>query len=216
MADNYTALKSSQKKRYISKETFNSLDLSKVPVGSEYEVVSPIEKGDLSADINNALNKAEKSISEPTNQTTGSVGDVLSKTANGSQWKSIKVLPDASPSVGEVLGCTTEGTPEWIPGVLGVYNHYMRFKTASSEEVTLTKVSTYSENYTDLASAYQKEITHCQDLDLPIPVVGTIISGGQRFSAVALNGAGAVLYGEGGTEIDISDMTEWSDTALKV
>ena len=91
MADNYTALKSAQKKRYISKETFNSLDLSQIPVGSEYEVVSPIEKGDLSADINNALNKAEKSISEPTNQTTGSDGDVLVKKGGGSEWKSMPV-----------------------------------------------------------------------------------------------------------------------------
>lgn len=91
MADNYTALKSSQKKRYISKETFNSLDLSTIPVGSEYEVVSPIEKGDLSADINNALNKAEKSIPEPTNQTTGSDGDVLVKKGGGSEWKSMPV-----------------------------------------------------------------------------------------------------------------------------
>lgn len=86
MADNYTALKSSQKKRYISEETFNSLDLSQIPVGSEYEVISPIKKGDLSADINNALNKAEKSISEPTNQTTGSDGDVLVKKGGGSEW----------------------------------------------------------------------------------------------------------------------------------
>ena len=91
MADNYTALKSAQKKRYISKETFNSLDLSTIPVGSEYEVVSPIEKGDLSADINNALNKAEKSISEPTNQTTGSDGDVLVKKGGGSEWKSMPI-----------------------------------------------------------------------------------------------------------------------------
>lgn len=86
MADNYTALKSSQKKRYISKETFNSLDLSQIPVGSEYEVVSPIEKGDLSADINNALNKAENALPKPTNDTTGSAGQVLKKTANGSEW----------------------------------------------------------------------------------------------------------------------------------
>lgn len=91
MADNYTALKSAQKKRYISEETFNSLDLSQIPVGSEYEVISPIKKGDLSADINNALNKAEKSISEPTNQTTGSDGDVLVKKGGGSEWKSMPV-----------------------------------------------------------------------------------------------------------------------------
>lgn len=91
MADNYTALKSSQKKRYISEETFNSLDLSQIPVGSEYEVISPIKKGDLSADINNTLNKAEKSIPEPTNQTTGSDGDVLVKKGGGSEWKSVSI-----------------------------------------------------------------------------------------------------------------------------
>lgn len=102
MADNYTALKSSQKKRIISKETFNSLDLSTIPVGSEYEVVSPIEKGDLSADINNALNKAEKSISEPTNQTTGSDGDVLVKKGGGSEWKSI-----STPTVVQGTGQST-------------------------------------------------------------------------------------------------------------
>lgn len=102
MADNYTALKSSQKKRYISKETFNSLDLSQIPVGSEYEVVSPIEKGDLSADINNALNKAERSISEPTNQTTGSDGDVLVKKGGGSEWKSI-----STPNVVQGTGQST-------------------------------------------------------------------------------------------------------------
>ena len=102
MADNYTALKSSQKKRYISKETFNSLDLSTIPVGSEYEVVNPIEKGDLSADINNALNKAEKSISEPTNQTTGSDGDVLVKKGGGSEWKSI-----STPTVVQGTGQST-------------------------------------------------------------------------------------------------------------
>lgn len=102
MADNYTALKSSQKKRIISKETFNSLDLSTIPVGSEYEVVSPIEKGDLSADINNALNKAEKSIPEPTNQTTGSDGDVLVKKGGGSEWKSI-----STPTVVQGTGQST-------------------------------------------------------------------------------------------------------------
>lgn len=200
----------------IGTETQFQSKLKDLPLNTLVGTTDPIQEGELDTSIITKLEKAENALPKPTNDTTGSVGDVLLKTANGSQWKSIKVLPDASPSVGEVLGCTTEGTPEWVPGVLGVYNHYMRFKTASSEEVTLTKVSTYSENYTDLASAYQKEITHCQDLDLPIPVVGTIISGGQRFSAVALNGAGAVLYGEGGTEIDLSDMTEWSDTALKV
>lgn len=113
MADNYTALKSSQKKRYISEETFSSLDLSQIPVGSEYEVVSPIKKGDLSADINNALNKAEKSISEPTNQTTGSDGDVLVKKGGGSEWKSNAAFTDKTNEFSEnqFFGNDSPGAP---------------------------------------------------------------------------------------------------------
>lgn len=190
--------------------------LKDLPLNTLVGTTDPIQENELDTSIIAKLEKAENALPKPTNNTTGSVGDVLSKTANGSQWKSIKVLPDASPSVGEVLGCTTEGTPEWVPGILGVYNHYIRFKTASNEEVTLTKISTYSESYTDLASAYQKEIEHCHNYGFPIPVVGTILSSNQHFSAVALNGEGTVLYGEGGTEIDVADMTEWTDTPLKV
>ena len=116
MADNYTALKSSQKKRYISKETFNSLDLSTIPVGSEYEVVSPIEKGDLSADINNALNKADNALPKPTNDTTGSAGQVLKKTANGSEWGDapsggVKLYLHSLMSVDPVYIIATTSTP---------------------------------------------------------------------------------------------------------
>ena len=107
MADNYTALKSSQKKRYISKETFNSLDLTQIPVGSEYDIVGPIDKGDLSAEINNSLNKADNSLQQPTNQTTGSNGDVLVKTTSGSEWQTL------STGGGEAVtpsGATTSAT----------------------------------------------------------------------------------------------------------
>lgn len=218
MADNYTALKSSQKKRYISKETFNSLDLSQIPVGSEYEVVSPIEKGDLSADINNALNKADNALPKPTNDTTGSAGDVLSKTANGSEWKTIKVLPDTPPAVGEVLGCTTEGTPEWVP--LSIYNHYMSFETGSGDKITLTKISTRSDSFSNLADAYQSEINYTAsqlgDPALPIPVVGSIESNSQKFSVIAITGDAAILFYEAGQQIDISDLINWADNPLQV
>ena len=217
MADNYTALKSAQKKRYISKETFNSLDLSQIPVGSEYEVVSPIEKGDLSADINNALNKAEKSISEPTNQTTGSAGDVLSKTANGSEWKTIKTLPPGG-NPGEVLGCPVAGMPQWVPEVK-IYNHYMSFETASGDKITLTKISTRSDSFSSPADAYSNEIAHLEalgDLALPIPVVGSIESNSQKFSAIAITGDATILFYEAGQQIDISDLINWADNPLQV
>lgn len=220
MADNYTALKSSQKKRIISKETFNSLDLSTIPVGSEYEVVNPIEKGDLSADINNALNKADNALPKPTNDTTGSVGDVLSKTANGSEWKTIKTLPDTVPSFGDVLSSTTVGTPIWVSGaVFGIYNHYMSFDTGSGEHITLTKISTRSDSFSSLAEAYLNEIAHLKalgDLALLIPVVGSIYSNSQTFSAIAINGDVSILFYESGQQIDISDLINWADEPIQV
>lgn len=218
MADNYTALKSSQKKRYISKETFNSLDLSTIPVGSEYEVVSPIEKGDLSADINNALNKAEKSISEPTNQTTGSAGDVLSKTANGSEWKTIETLPPGG-NPGEVLGCPKAGVPQWVVPEVAIYNHYMSFETGSGDKITLTKISSYGGSFSSLDEAYSNEIDHLEalgDLSLPIPVVGSIESNSQNFSAIAITGDATILFYEAGQQIDISDLTNWADEPIPV
>lgn len=182
--------------------------------GIAYEYTLPDKSGTvaLTSDIPDALPK-------PSNDTTGSVGDVLSKTANGSEWKTIKVLPDTPPSVGEVLGCTTDGTPEWVPGVLGIYNHYMSFETALGEKITLTKISTDSSGFANIAVAYSNEIAHLEALgypDLPIPVVGSIESNSQKFSAIAINGSANMLYGEGGTTIDISDLTHWADNPLQV
>lgn len=179
-----------------------------------YEYTLPDKSGTLAltSDIPDALPK-------PSNDSTGNVGDVLSKTANGSEWKTIKVLPDTPPSVGEVLGCTTDGTPEWVPGVLGIYNHYMSFETGSGDKITLTKISTRSDSFSNLADAYSNEIAHLEalgDPSLPIPVVGSIESNSQKFSAIAITGDAAILFYEDGQQIDISDLTNWADNPLQV
>ena len=219
MADNYTALKSSQKKRYISKETFNSLDLSKVPVGSEYEVVNPIEKGDLSADINNALNKAEKSIPEPTNQTTGSDGDVLVKKGTGSEWKSGKLLPDGTPGYDTFL--VGKGTTcEWKRVEVSKYTHLMYFRGAS-EEIILSKINSSSVPYNNLTEAYTAEKNSNMPagvgfaLDI-FPVKGSIFSNEQVYSAIAINKDLSILYGEGGAQIDIASITGFEDVCFEI
>lgn len=203
----------------IGTETQFQSKLKDLPLNTLVGTTDPIQEGELDTSIINKLEKADNALPKPTNDTTGSVGDVLSKTANGSKWKTIKVLPDTPPSVGEVLGCTTDGTPEWVPGVLGIYNHYMSFETASGEKITLTKISTDSSGFANIAAAYSNEIAHLEALgipDLPIPVVGSIESNSQKFSAIAINGSANMLYGEGGTEIDISDLTNWADNPLQV
>lgn len=193
--------------------------LKDLPLNTLVGTTDPIQEGELDTSIINKLNKAENALPKPTNDSTGSAGDVLSKTANGSEWKTIKVLPDTPPSAGEVLGCTTDGTPEWVPGILGIYNHYMSFETGSGDKITLTKISTRSDSFSNLADAYSNEIAHLEalgDPSLPIPVVGSIESNSQKFSAIAIDGAVSILFYEAGQQIDISDLTNWADNPLQV
>lgn len=201
----------------IGTETQFQSKLKDLPLNTLVGTTDPIQEGELDTSIITKLEKADNALPKPTNDTTGSAGDVLSKTANGSEWKTIKVLPDTPPLVGEVLGCTTEGTPEWVP--LSIYNHYMSFETASGEKVTLTKISTRSDSFSSPADAYSNEIAHLEalgDPSLPIPVVGSIESNSQKFSAIAITGDAAILFYEAGQQIDISDLTNWADNPLQV
>ncbi len=203
----------------IGTETQFQSKLKELPLSTLVGTTDPIQEGELDTSIITKLNKADNALPKPTNDTTGSAGDVLSKTANGSEWKTIKVLPDTPPLVGEVLGCTTEGTPEWVP--FRIYNHYMSFETGSGDKITLTKISTRSDSFSNLADAYSNEIAHLEalgDPSLPIPVVGSIESNSQKFSAIAIaiDGAVSILFYEAGQEIDISDLINWADNPLQV
>lgn len=202
----------------IGTETQFQSKLKDLPISTLVGTTDPIQEGELDTSIITKLNKAENALPKPTNDTTGSTNDVLSKTANGSEWKTIKVLPDTPPLVGEVLGCTTEGTPEWIP--LSIYNHYMSFETGSGDKITLTKISTRSDSFSNLADAYQGEMNYTAsqlgDPALPIPVVGSIESNSQKFSAIAITGDAAILFYEAGQQIDISDLTNWADEPIQV
>lgn len=202
----------------IGTETQFQSKLKDLPISTLVGTTDPIQEGELDTSIITKLNKAENALPKPTNDTTGSTNDVLSKTANGSEWKTIKVLPDTPPLVGEVLGCTTEGTPEWVP--FRIYNHYMSFETGSGDKITLTKISTRSDSFSSLADAYQSEINYTAsqlgDPALPIPVVGSIESNSQKFSAIAITGDATILFYEAGQQIDISDLTNWADEPIQV
>ena len=96
----------------------------------------------------------------------------------------------------------------------------MSFETASGEKITLTKISTRSDSFSSLADAYQGEINYTAsqlgDPSLPIPVVGSIESNSQKFSAIAITGDVAILFYEAGQQIDISDLTNWADNPIQV
>ena len=60
--------------------------LKDLPLNTLVGVTDPIQEGELDTSIVNKLNKAENSLPKPTNDSTGTDGQVLKKTANGSEW----------------------------------------------------------------------------------------------------------------------------------
>lgn len=61
--------------------------LKDLPINTLVGVTDPIQEGELDTSIVNKLNKAENSLPKPTNDSTGTVGQVLTKTTTGSEWK---------------------------------------------------------------------------------------------------------------------------------
>ena len=65
--------------------------LKDLPIGTLVGTTDPISEGDLSTDIINSLAKANNALPKPTNENTGSVGQVLKKTASGSEWGDVTI-----------------------------------------------------------------------------------------------------------------------------
>ena len=77
----------STKNKVTTQANFDSLDKSTFSIGEQYSIVGPLEKDDLSTDIQNSLTKADNAFAAPTNDSTATAGQVLTKTAEGSEWK---------------------------------------------------------------------------------------------------------------------------------
>lgn len=60
--------------------------LKDLPLNTLVGTTDPIQEGELDTSIITKLNKAENALPKPTNDTTGSAGQVLKKTTNGSEW----------------------------------------------------------------------------------------------------------------------------------
>lgn len=70
----------------IGTETQFQSKLKDLPLNTLVGTTDPIQEGELDTSIINKLDKAENALPKPTNDTTGSAGQVLKKTANGSEW----------------------------------------------------------------------------------------------------------------------------------
>ena len=101
------------KEYWLTPSEWDALDKTTVQEGDIYHIVGTIDKGDLSADVNASLAKADSSLQKPTAtlakesfvkvgidgtqkfdessyviapSTDGTAGQVLKKTANGTEW----------------------------------------------------------------------------------------------------------------------------------
>ena len=101
------------KEYWLTQSEWDALDKTTVQEGDIYHIVGTIDKGDLSADVNASLAKADSSLQKPTAtlakesfvkvgidgtqkfdegsyvvapSTDGTAGQVLKKTANGTEW----------------------------------------------------------------------------------------------------------------------------------
>ena len=70
----------------IGTETQFQSKLKDLPINTLVGTTDPIQEGELDTSIITKLNKADNALPKPTNDTTGSAGQVLKKTANGSEW----------------------------------------------------------------------------------------------------------------------------------
>lgn len=70
----------------IGTETQFQSKLKDLPLNTLVGTTDPIQEGELDTSIITKLNKADNALPKPTNDTTGSAGQFLKKTANGSEW----------------------------------------------------------------------------------------------------------------------------------
>ena len=115
----YTALSSTRK--VVSKAEFDAMDKTGIPVGTEYDIVAPIEKADLSTELQTEI---DGKIDKPA--TDGTSGQVLTMGTDGkAKWA------DIAPSGGGKL-----------------YRHNMYFHAGPPEGYRITVYTSNATPYT--------------------------------------------------------------------
>lgn len=69
-----------KQKRWYAKSTFDSLDKTTIPVGTEMQVTGPIEEADLNSTIVTKLNSISNKLDKPTGEVTENSVPVISST----------------------------------------------------------------------------------------------------------------------------------------
>lgn len=125
------------KEYWLTQSEWDALDKTTVQEGDIYHIVGTIDKGDLSADVNASLAKADSSLQKPT--ATLAKESFVKVGIDGTQKfdeSSYVVAPSTGGTAGQVLKKTATGT-EWADESGGgggkLYKHTINIQFADSD-----------------------------------------------------------------------------------
>lgn len=138
------------KEYWITPSEWDALDKATVQEGDIYHIVGTIDKGDLSADVNASLAKGDSSLQKPT--ATLAKESFVKVGIDGTQKfdeSSYVVAPSTDGTAGQVLKKTATGT-EWANESSGkLYRHNLTCSDINnSQEVDISTYSTKQEKFT--------------------------------------------------------------------
>lgn len=134
MADTNTYTSLTPVRKYLTQADFDAMDKTGIPVGTEYDLVGPVEKTDLSADLQSEI---DGKIDKPA--TDGTAGQVLTLGTDGkAKWAdSVGSTKASGEFYAELLGGDTpsEAAIKFIGGS-GSYQSYLKpMKTGAHGKV---------------------------------------------------------------------------------
>lgn len=122
------------KEYWLTQSEWDALDKTTVQEGDIYHIVGTIDKGDLSADVNASLAKGDSSLQKPT--ATLAKESFVKVGIDGTQKfdeSSYVVAPSTDGTAGQVLKKTATGT-EWANESGKLYKHHITFDVYSVNE----------------------------------------------------------------------------------
>ena len=136
------------KEYWLTPSEWDALDKTNVQEGDIYHIVGTIDKGDLSADVNASLAKADSSLQKPT--ATLAKESFVKVGIDGSQKfdeSSYVVAPSTDGTAGQVLKKTATGT-EWANESGKLYLHDVTIRNNSEIELPIVKFTYISTDNT--------------------------------------------------------------------
>lgn len=127
------------KEYWLTQSEWDALDKTTVQEGDIYHIVGTIDKGDLSADVNASLAKADNSLQKPT--ATLAKESFVKVGIDGTQKfdeNSYVVAPSTGGTAGQVLKKTATGT-EWADESGKLYLHDVTIRNNSGIELPIVK-----------------------------------------------------------------------------